>query len=252
MSKTVKCLACDMEVGPKSINSHVRKVHKLSKLEYYEKYVIKRPLPKCANPTCSKVVKFERISRGHNRFCSRSCSSSIKMKKILEEKWKDSDYIKEKSLSMSRSIKEKWEDDSHRSRMTEKARVRMNKLWEDPEFIEDRKRTSSENLSNLWKTSEFRYSTTIHRYSGVGLIHFYLVKLDDELIKYGITMDLDKRLSELTNIFPECSLLVKKTDSPKKICQLESSLINVGSVIHQMTEIRSINDKDLILSKLNW
>jgi len=53
--------------------SHITRIHKISIQEYYDKYLKKKLEGECE--TCKKQTKFQNITLGYCRFCSRNCSN---------------------------------------------------------------------------------------------------------------------------------------------------------------------------------
>jgi len=85
----VKCEICGREFGSiKSLSLHVSTGHKITKEEYYLKYI--NPI-KGICKTCGKNTKFESIFKGYKDYCNRRCATK---NHNVQEKRKNTYYKK--------------------------------------------------------------------------------------------------------------------------------------------------------------
>lgn len=71
----MQCKICNCECnGYHHLAMHVKKEHKISSKDYYDKYLKKENEEFCNNSNCNNKVKYIGISVGYQKYCSCKCS----------------------------------------------------------------------------------------------------------------------------------------------------------------------------------
>ena len=94
----VKCGICERVFSSlRSLSVHIRKCHRISSKEYYDKYMRKNKEGICAHPDCSNPTYFNGIGKGYAKCCSHRCSNNLpelleRNRKHTKLLWENEEY----------------------------------------------------------------------------------------------------------------------------------------------------------------
>ena len=117
----VECKIC--KIKKKSLTSHIRKEHNLTKEEYLHLYPNSR---------------------------LNSISSSEKRSNAIKNNWKDPSYVN----SHSESSKRMWKNEDFKNNMSNIASANMSNNWKNSEFRENVSSAARNTITNRWNNDE--------------------------------------------------------------------------------------------------
>lgn len=157
ISRHMKCKICNKHFDRiQSLGSHFVQRHRISKEEYYLKYLTKsEPQHLCG--VCNKPTRFHNLIVGYGRFCSGVCAGKANKFRSEEDRQKIADATK---LAMKRKdVKQKHLDAVRKpkseetlKRMSEKAKMRCTDEWKKKMYTEERNKKISDSKKLYWKT----------------------------------------------------------------------------------------------------
>jgi hypothetical protein len=153
----MKCEICNKTFNRiQSLGSHFVQLHKISKEEYYLKYLTKS-IPRHLCGICGNPTRFQNLIVGYGRFCSGVCAG--KANKFRSEKDRRKISIATK-LAMSREdVKQKHLDavrkpksEETHQKMSKKAKMRCTDEWKKRLYTDVRNKKISDSKKLYWKT----------------------------------------------------------------------------------------------------
>lgn len=151
-----KCRICNEFFNKSCFSRHLKRVHNLSKNQYYQKYIDPKAL-NCVIVGCtSELPEVDRLSHGFPSTCSDkthkrylgSCCQSMTMEKLNREWWQNEEYRKSTSErnakigftseSVSEWNKKNWEGEEYRDKMrlVVSSALRKSRMSKEHDYVE--------------------------------------------------------------------------------------------------------------------
>ena len=213
-TKFTKCQICEREfTGPRGLAGHVVQKHKIDKIDYYNKYINVDPNSgKCL--TCGSQTRFRTISEGFVMFCSIDCM------------YINPDILKKKSISAAKAHKRNPEQTK---RTAQKAAETMRK---NPHLLEQANKKRAETLA-----ADLSIQARMTDAASIGLREYYaklrlnadqsqhfiylMEHLSLDIVKIGITSNINNRISKLRRIFGPLKVIKSCTTTYSDAVNLE-------------------------------
>jgi len=174
----MKCLICKSLVNTlRGLSIHISTKHKITLKQYYDKYLNKYNEGICI---CGNKTKFNSLSKGYNKFCSRECSYKdiARNQKIAisKEKWhsdpRNKNHMKDLALKQWADPTSKINKISQSEKVKMKKIERMKNIHSNLEiqkkrsdslkksWSSERKKKQSEKMKKFWNNNQ-EYKTIL-------------------------------------------------------------------------------------------